>query len=46
MSSCHSLGMSRQNADAILETQEPFIYGVLHDITNVCCKNVLQQLVI
>jgi len=38
--------MSRQNADAILKNQEPFIYGVVQDTTNVRCKNVLQQLVI
>jgi hypothetical protein len=46
MSSCHSLGTSRQKAEANLKTYEPFTYGVVHDITNVCCKNLLQRRVI
>jgi hypothetical protein len=41
MSLIHSLRKLRQNIEAILKTDE-LIYGDIHYIINVCCKNVLK----
>jgi hypothetical protein len=43
MSFKHFLGKPIYNAEAVLKTYELFIYGDVHYITNLCCKNVLRK---